>query len=180
MKNSNFFLCSYNASLSSHLEPERKQWLKKEKAKRSRTKFECPIEGCDFWGEQLPRHMKILHGWRPSKAQKIANCFELRKKYTYAGKSKKGGSLDANRSTKKKAAANKNYHKKWLCLVRNCYAVILRPAVHLHSEHGLEINSEAYLEFLSQCKPFVAGKNPPERNKIWKHTIIPQTKPMCG
>ena len=110
--------------------------------RRKRSKHICP-ERCGFQGEQLPRHVRTVHGWLPSKARKVVNTHGLRKKYTFMKNSMESNERD-------KGKAKKDYHKQWQCPLPKCFAVVLRPTVHLRTEHSLEKDSAKYRYFVNR------------------------------
>ena len=97
---------------------------------------QCPLLTCCKKVVELPRHMRLIHGWSLDKARYVKSTFGLRKPHV----------------KQKTAAKYKDCHYLRHCPVEGCKAVIKRLPPHLKNVHKITKGNEMYNEFLSQAK----------------------------
>ena len=126
------------------------QSKKKKRRCKARIKKECPVPSCDKIVVHLPRHLLKVHGWPKHQARAALLRFNLRKKYSF---STAESAAAGNRKMKTNADENgqkrcKDYHKKRVCPMVGCSAVVKRLPAHLRNVHGFSPESSKYRTLL--------------------------------
>ena len=106
--------------------------------RRGKKKYKC--DKCSIMVTDLPRHMKLVHKWAPSKAREANKLFD---NCTYHWK--KGPPMRSKRknegneeSTVPKKPRKNDYHLKKHCPYPGCYSVVTRLPRHLRGVHKLK------------------------------------------
>ena len=108
-----------------------------ESTKQPRQKHECPFPSCNAKVIHLPRHMRQVHGWDEFRSGGVLSMFDLRKKVKTSGT---------------KVTNKKREHKRRICPVKNCQAVVRRIHNHLKQKHKLKTGSQHYRILLDAAK----------------------------
>ena len=141
---------------SANIDENKSDQSKKKKHQcKARIKKECPVPYCDKTVVHIPRHLVKVHNWSKHQARAAVLRFNLRKKYAFsssesavAGNRKK--KANADESGKKKC---KDYHKKRVCPIVGCAAVVQRLPAHLQQVHGFSPQGVKYKSLLKKAFP---------------------------
>lgn len=97
-------------------------------ASSKRMKHLCPVSKCKKAVVHLPRHLREVHRWSPTKSKSALSIFDIRKK------------------TDKKAKGNKpaRIYRRRVCPFIGCSAVVRRLHNHLQGKHKLKREDERY------------------------------------
>ena len=110
----------------------------------------CPVESCSKEVFNLPRHLRSKsHAWSKESAKFALNQFNMRKKYQFATTCKLV-------SPKK---VTKDYHRKRICPLESCTAVVMRIDEHLRHHHKMP-RDERYYKTLKKATDYTPSKVP--------------------
>ena len=112
---------------------ELKAEVKAPKMEGKRAKHKCPVPNCPKeYVVHLPRHLRDFHKWSKEKAAQAISQFNLRK------------------PRKRKIAERSREHKRRVCPVRGCNAVVKRIHNHLRGKHKLTPDDTRYHDYLKE------------------------------
>lgn len=95
---------------------------------QKRKKLVCPVSGCKKAVVHLPRHLRTIHKWSPGKSASALTIFDLRHK--------------PEKKTEKTKPAR--IHRRRVCPVQGCSAVVRRLHNHLQGKHKLNRTDDRY------------------------------------
>ena len=129
-------------------------------------RWKCQI--CNSMQTNLPRHVRLKHGWSWERAKKVNSIFENRsctwlkghpptrkKKAATVGKGK-GESVDKETTgavESENVKPKQDYHHKRICPIENCHAVVKRMCKHLQT-HGFKPDTEEYKHYCNIAQSF--------------------------
>ena len=102
-----------------------------------RAKTLCPIKLCRQARYDLPRHMRLIHGWPNEEAKKVKGLYGLRKTPVFKNKARRSGPV---KTLPSKA-----------CPVFGCRSVIKNVSRHIRAVHKIDRRSDKYRQLLARA-----------------------------
>lgn len=91
-------------------------------------KHVCPVSKCKKSVVHLPRHLRAVHKWSPTKSNSALSIFDIRKKSDKIAKGNKPARI----------------YRRRVCPFIGCSAVVRRLHNHLTGKHKLKREDERY------------------------------------
>lgn len=119
----------------------------------------------------LPRHMRLKHGWSASKAKSVNLMSKSKMKYQWkygAPVRSKCVKVEKNEETNHNNGSTQSkvdYHKTRRCPILRCFHISKRVYQHLKNVHKIDSKSSEYKELLSQAEVVKWQDIPVAKNK---------------